>query len=333
MLPSKRATIAILVAVLAGAYALISSAIFPGYVSDFDQLWWAAHAVRDGQDAYAAVAARHASTAGVDWGLVYPLSAVLVALPFSFLPLVAARATIDAVGAGCLTYLVLGRGVYLFPVLLSGAFRSALSLVQIAPLVACAALSPWFGWVIAYKPNAGLAVLAAAPSRRWIVISCALSTALVLAALAVDPSWPMRWVEAVRANPHTRSMLVRPGGALLLLAAIRWRRPEARWLLATSLIPATASINAALPLLVLTPATFREALGLAILSHLVEFWGLWRAGSAYETIETSMAIAMLWGLYVPALAMIVRRPNSGEVPDWLERAATWLPRWARGTPG
>jgi hypothetical protein len=310
MSQSRRVVLAVVVALLAGAYPFFSSAIFPGYTTDFDQLWWAANALRAGADPYAAVAARHAAIPGVAWGLVYPLPAVVLALPLSFLPLDWARATLDALGAAFLTYFVLRRGLYLFPILLSGCFRNALSLVQPAPLIACAAMSPWFGWATAYKPNAGIAVLASSPNRRWAIVSVSLAGVISVGCLLIDPSWPLRWFEAVRAHPAMHVIITRPGGFLVLLAALRWRRPEARWLIATALIPATASVNAALPLLVLAPATLRQALCLAILSHAAEFWGLLRPSGGYDSMQAASAIGLIWLLYLPAVVLILRRPNS-----------------------
>jgi hypothetical protein len=41
-------------------------------------------------------------------------------------------------------------------------------------------------------------------------------------------------------------------------------------------------------------------------------------------------LAIVIGLYLPALWMILRRPNEGAVPAWLERASAVLPGWLRG---
>ncbi len=43
-------------------------------------------------------------------------------------------------------------------------------------------------------------------------------------------------------------------------------------------------------------------------------------------------IAVFLFVYVPALVLILRRPNNGTAPAWLERAIRGLPRWARGEP-
>jgi len=39
---------------------------------------------------------------------------------------------------------------------------------------------------------------------------------------------------------------------------------------------------------------------------------------------------VLLGCYAPALYIVLRRPNEGPVPPWLERRVTRLPAWLRG---
>ncbi len=111
--------------------------------------------------------------------------------------------------------------------LLSASLISAVSFVQFAPLLACAALSPWFGWVLPCKPNMGLAVLTTSRSNRWLAISLAFFAVVVVISLLVEPSWPSRWLDAVKQGEPFTPYAMRPEGALLLLALMRWRRPEA----------------------------------------------------------------------------------------------------------
>ena len=48
------------------------------------------------------------------------------------------------------------------------------------------------------------------------------------------------------------------------------------------------------------------------------------------TIITVIITALFAAIYLPALWMILRRPNEGTVPAWLERASAVLPSWLRG---
>ena len=40
--------------------------------------------------------------------------------------------------------------------------------------------------------------------------------------------------------------------------------------------------------------------------------------------------AMVWLAYMPALLMVLRRPNRGFAPQWLERIAKRTPAWIGG---
>jgi len=40
----------------------------------------------------------------------------------------------------------------------------------------------------------------------------------------------------------------------------------------------------------------------------------------------------LWLMYVPALVLILMRPNTGAVGSWPEQFSARLPRWMRGEP-
>ena len=303
-----RFILALLVAALAAAYVLISPTVHPGYISDWDQLHDAARAWRAGQNPYDVVLANHRAR-GVTFGLVYPFTAVVVALPFSVLSLEDARALFVALSAGCFTYLLLARW-WLFPLLLSGSFRSAISAGQIAPFVACAVMVPAFGWVAAYKPNIGLLTMTLGQGRRWAVVYLGAATALLAVSLALWPQWPLAWFRASSEGEHLTPMVMRPMGWVLLLAALRWRRPEAHWLLALAVIPTTPNVYDALPLLVVLCTSFREALVFAILSGVADVVGY--AIPHPDTmagLNTARAVAVLWLLYVPVMVVLMRRPH------------------------
>jgi hypothetical protein len=104
---------------------------------------------------------------------------------------------------------------------------------------------------------------------------------------------------------------MRPWGWLLLLAVLKWRRPEARWLLVSALLPGNPQVYDALPLLFFLPSSFRQALLLALLSHVADLWGYWLEHGTSVPIHLSEAhvTALLWALYVPALVLLLCKPN------------------------
>jgi hypothetical protein len=49
-------------------------------------------------------------------------------------------------------------------------------------------------------------------------------------------------------------------------------------------------------------------------------------GLAYQLVGQ----AMVWSLYLPCTVLVLRRKNTGELPDWLERRIAGWPTWLRG---
>jgi hypothetical protein len=105
------------------------------------------------------------------------------------------------------------------------------------------------------------------------------------------------------------------GGPLLLLALLKWRRPEARLLVALSIAPQLLLFYDQL-LLWLVPKTWRESLLLTVLSWIALFIGNKGFGANPSTREVVSAYAtpILLLLFLPSLAMVMRRPNTGDVP-------------------
>jgi hypothetical protein len=113
--------------------------------------------------------------------------------------------------------------------------------------------------------------------------------------------------------------VMRPGGLLLLLAALRWRRPDARLLLGLSLIPQTPVAYEVLPLFLLV-STIAEG---------VVLWGATLllipvvnslSGKPYDEWMALSGQWMVWLVYLPALVLVLRRPNVAPLTD---AAAEW----------
>jgi hypothetical protein len=323
---TTRLVAAAVVAALSAAYVLMVALRDPGYVSDFDQIWLGARALLSGENAYRAVASGFAGTPALPFPLFYPLPAVVAGVPFALMPLIAGRMVFAAASMGVLAYLLAGRGVWALAALLSAPAFQSVALVQWSTWLACAVLVPWFGWAIACKPNAGLAVLCAARSTRAALISIAASATLVIVAFAVQPGWVADWVAALRGQPHFRPYILRPGGVLLLLALLRWRRPEARWLAVVACTPGTPGLQEALVFFT-TRLTLRQVLVLGLLSH-AALWVAFVArqhGSFYSSVPVA-AVANIAFIYIPALVVVLQRPNEGDVPAAIDRVIAKLAR-------
>jgi len=319
------------VAALTALYVTWSARRDPSFVSDFDQIWVASRALLAGENPYRAVTAGFGGHGPLPFPLFYPLPAVVAGIPFALTSLVAARATFAAASLGLFTFLVMRRGMWALAGLLSAPAFLTVSLVQWSGWMACAAMVPWLGWAFACKPNAGLPVLTGYSSIRSVVIGLTAGAALVVLAFVLRPGWVGDWLTAIRGQPHFRPYVLRPGGFLLLLALLRWRRPEARWLATLACIPGTPGPQEALVFFT-WPMSPRQLLVLGLLSH-AAMWVAFPArqsGNFYSYAEVA-AIANIAFLYIPMLVVILRRPNEGAVPRSIEAAMGRVLRFGRST--
>ena len=308
-----RAGVAILFALITATYATARAIHEPAWPTDFDQLWHAARAMLAGNDPYDAVGP--GKTFQWDWPLYYPLPAVILSVPFTILPIVGARITFSALSAGLVGWAVGARVRTHWPLLLSAAWIISTSRAQWAPLLLAAAWIPALGFVIAAKPNVGLATLAAQNRRKNLVASLAGCSVIILLCFVVRPDWFASWREAIASAPHVQSAVtLLPFGPLLLLAALRWRRADARLLLALTVIPHTPSVY---DLLVLFFAcrTFRETTVLALLTQAL-YWGIVFFGSfnTFDAYAEGLGRAAILVVYLPVLGAILFRPNQPDDP-------------------
>jgi hypothetical protein len=333
--PSLRGRIclSVLIGVLSALYALVLADAVPVYGMDFDPIRYAARGLLHGENPYELIGPGRVGE--WPWLLFYPLTALLVVTPFVALPLVVARAAFVGIGGALLAFVVTRRSWNFLPLFVSAAYLSVVQWGQWSAYLSAATMLPALGFLATVKPNIGLAVLASARSwraLRTMLIGCLL---LVAASFVVEPGWFAEWRGAIgKDSGHVSTYVLRPGGVLLLLAALRWRRWEARLLLAFAIIPQNPGIHETL-LLFTIPASAIGTGSLALATHAVDHWV-----SLHEPYATFAAGAVVRGNFtlllvlVPCLIMVLRRPNEGALPTWMERRAMHLPRWLRGrSPG
>jgi hypothetical protein len=83
--------------------------------------------------------------------------------------------------------------------------------------------------------------------------------------------------------------------------------------------------------LLLIPNTAVELSVSVIWTHIIERLATVAHPPNGELIVTQVwAPYILWGLYVPALLLVLRRRNEGAIPAWLERRIARWPSWIRG---
>jgi hypothetical protein len=281
--------------------------------NDWAQIWYGARALMKGVSPYAVVGPGRA----FDWGfpLLYPLPAVVVGVPFALAPMAIAGGIFAGVSAALLALGLTRGGWNRLVVLLSAPFVIAIVYGQWSVLLTAAVILSPLGFLLTVKPTIGAALWIYRPSL-WTIAGGA---ALVLVSIALQPSWPREWIATLSHTAHMVTPIAHAGGPLLLLALLRWRRREARLLLALACVPQTALPYAAVPLL-LIPATLRESVAFVILSY-VQAW-LWVHLGPYPRASASIPTSvnlMVPLLYLPCLVMVLRRPNRGDVPEFVTR--------------
>jgi hypothetical protein len=297
-----------MVAIALGCFsaAVVLAGREPGlYRSDLDQTWAAARALLHGADPYRAMEEAH-QAGQFPYPLVYPAPAVLVAAPFALFPLSVAQWLWVGIATAALAWVLTARGWWGLWGLCSAFYIQALLTVQWSPFLTAAAGLPALGLLWAAKPTIGVALFAGWPSRAAF-IGAAVLTAL---SFVVIPGWVGPFMTASFALPHTTPLVVRPGGVLLLLSLLRWRRPEARMLAVLAVVPQTSLLYEMVPLLLIPRNSRQMALivGLSIVTGVFA----WQTDPSHRLSE---AVQTLWLpslalCYLPCLYLVLRRANT-----------------------
>ena len=290
---------------------------------DFDYFWTAGRAVWQGCDPYLAVdAAIRQGT--LRWPFYYPGTAAVLLAPFGALPHQLAVALFTSLGMGLLVWSVDGwrRWIVLSPPALE-----AMLLGQWSPWLTAAAGIPWLGFIWAAKPSIGVALFAGWPSRPALYGGIA----VVILSFVVLPQWLTAWLDAVQNTGQYKAPFQRFGGFVLLLAWLRWRKPEARMLGVLTLIPHTASVYELLPLFLVpqTKRSFGVLLGLSFVATAIVYIRYPFGGSLSGTLDARWPyfLVLVW---LPALVMVLRSSVAGSSAAAPEERRNLLPD-ARGT--
>ena len=274
--------------------------------SDFAQVWYGARALVAGENPYDIVGPGRA----FPWPfpLLYPLTALIPAVPFAAVPLRFANVLWVACSTAILAWGVSREGLWTpkLWVFASWSYFAAVHLAQWSPLLTAAAFLPWAGFALAAKPTLGAALFVAYPSRRALVSALA----VVFASVVVFPSWPVSWIQALRGVSHMSAPVAHlsVGGPLILLSLIKWRRPEARLLAVLACVPQTTLIYEAVPLFLVVNRWY-EGLALSILSFVVGSWPVPPQTSDYNLSLWVTGDVMVLSLYLPCVVFVLTRPN------------------------
>jgi hypothetical protein len=310
--PGVRLAVSAAVGLICGFYVVMLGRANPEFVSDFDQVWAGARALWEGKDPYQVVGPKREFD--WRWPLYYPVPALVAVAPLGLLTVIGARAVFAGVSAALFTWAISRYNWSRWPVFLSVSFMVAVELGQWSLLFAAAFLVPAIGAIGFAKPNFGVAVAGATGELRTIMWMAVGTIALILVSQVLQPGWHETWLANLRAADHFTAPVRRPLGFLLLLAALRWRRPEARWLLALSVLPQTASFYDQMLLAVIC-LTSRESLIFAASTVVLFIYvGFNVPQPDYAAWGRLVGNATVWLCYFPVLVMVLRRPNEGPLP-------------------
>jgi hypothetical protein len=293
-----------------------------GKPSDFSQSWAAARYLIQGLNPYDLIGPGREFW--WDFPFLYPLTGAVAAMPFAWLPLALADQAFFAVGSGLLAWALTRhdpRNPQLW-VFASLAFAFAAETVQWTPLILASALTPSLGFLLAAKPTVGAALFVGYPSKGAAIGA----SAFLLASLAVWPWWLTAWWKVLPAGSHITSPLLMPGGFLLALALLKWRRPEARLLAALAAVPHTVFLYEAIPLFMVVRRQWEGAL-LSLLTavHVVIVNRL--PSATLDEGAFLRARWQTWLIYLPCLVLVLRRPNISPEGDGLSALLDWVSAW------
>jgi hypothetical protein len=306
----RRVVVSMLVGVACGL-ATWGVALDPRYhEQDFGVWWLAARVLRAGGNPYEAVRGVGGLIDGVRI-FYYPLPSVLAVWPLSLFPSAQVAAGIFiGLSAGILAFALTARAWWPLLMLLSGPMLNSITTAQWAPLVTAGVLLPSLAWLGVLKPNIGLSILA----HRWSWRAVAIMAVIGVASLLVMPRWPLAFIENAGHSPYHFSAVTAPWGLLLCAVALcRWKRADARLWLTLALVPTSPTFSDTLPLL--TIATSRAELIALMLPGLAGFAWLAQRSFVYDAGYMPLArSAVLWLAYVPALLLVLCRPNVAASP-------------------
>lgn len=302
---SRRALVALAVFAVVFAFCWVGKSP-PAALADIDFLYVAARGLVHGLDPYEAVRG-----SGLPYPLFYPGTAPVLLSPLGLIPLHLAASLFLAGGAGALAW-VWSREPWRLLGLASAPLLHAVVVGQWSPWLTAAVGLPWLGLVWAAKPSVGLAYLAGWHSRGAL-IGMGLLTAV---SLVVLPHWPQHWFQSIHDAPYYVAPIKRPFGWVLLLAFLRWREPEGRFLGLMALVPHTVSLQEALPFL-LVARSRRELLAMLGLGWACWALMMWRVPLTPQNVPPMLAAQwpyLLALVYLPPVVLLIARRSTSDSP-------------------
>lgn len=226
----------------------------------------------------------------------YPMTAAVFGLPFVWIRPELAGGLFYGVSSALLAFGLIRHGYHRLLVFASFPYCAGILTAQWGPLIAAAAFFPLLLPATLAKPQIGLPVILTRANQKGI-LACVL---VLLATLALAPRWPWWWSHQFGHYGHYIPLLVLPG-PLLLLALLRYRDSDARFLLLTAIMPQRWFYDGLI--LWLIPKTPRELIWTAFFSFGAGLWRWYHQPQSYSEVGRWAVIF----LYLPMLAVVLLR--------------------------
>ena len=297
---------AITLACLVAVWAAFTAAHSPGVNTDVDQLWYAARALINGANPYTSIGP--GSPVPHPYPLMYPLPAVLVIMPFAFLPIEALRASLAAASGGLLTYCIARTDARGLVLLFSRSLYLNVTLVNWTPLLMLMWWWPKASALAAVKPTVGIAMLAGVKNYREAIPGLLIAAAATALCFIVRPTWLAEWLDATSKSPSTRPWILTPWAFVVLFALAFPNRWQSRFLVMFMLVPQTLHPIAVLPLILLpvslvgkTLIAFSTYLPVIIINR--EPFG--SRVHSHVDMHAMLGSIILWTVIVPTLCFVL----------------------------
>jgi hypothetical protein len=251
--------------------------------------------------------------------LFYPAPAFVTVMPLTLLSFHLAGAVFIFVSAFLLAWGATSDGWHRLPIFPSVAFLTAAQLGQWSILMTAAVFIPAVALFAVAKPQASSAIVGSSPGRLTLIASVVGGVVLLAFSFALMPEWFGVWRQMIHATSYFVPPIARTGGVAIALVLFRWRRSDAWLVLIAACLPQTWYAYNGLLLLVVA-RTYREACALSLFSSAVWMTVFLFLPGEMRSDETRE----LWGTllvassYLPATLLILRRPNEGPSPWWLD---------------
>lgn len=322
--PSLRARIAVALAVaLVAAVLHYFRAAEVGGNSDFAAVWEGARAMINGDNPYVTIGPGR--KVDLPWPTRYPAPAFVAALPLLMVPLHAASTVFTLVSAGLLAFGATSGSWHRLPALASIAFFTSAQLAQWSLLYSAALFLPFLACVSVVKPPTALPILASAREPSSAVWAFFGATVFTASSFWLMPGWPSDWLDVVRASDNFKVPITLPGGSLIALVLLKWRRPEAWLVFVAACTPQTSNPYNSLVLLFVA-ATYREACVLSLLSSVSWLAMAYATSGSPRGAKDFVDIVHVAACFLPVTIAILRRPNNGPEPWWLGKILRWRAR-------